>query len=168
DRDGGGFYFTSHDHEKLVQRSKPYIDEAMPAGNGIAATVLLELGHLLDKTRYLDAAERTLKSAWPSIERYPTAHNTLLYALESNLRPPRQVIIRAGAELEEWRRQAQAQATPFIRIFPIPADTGDLPGTLSERRIMDTPVAYVCEGHHCLAPVTRLDLLTENLKNPFS
>jgi len=166
DGEHGGFFFTSHDHEKLIQRHKPFLDEALPSGNGIAAAVLLELGHLLDEPRYLEAAEHTLKSAWPSIERYPSAHNSLLYALEDYLRPPRQVIIRAAAELEEWRRQTQSCARPFTRIFPIPADAKSLPGSLGERRALDMPVAYLCEGHQCLAPVTRLDLLAENLKNP--
>jgi hypothetical protein len=166
DNDNGGFYFTAHDHEKLIQRSKPLLDDALPAGNGVAAAVLLELGHLLGEPRYLEAAERTLKTAWPSIVRYPSAHNTLLHALEDYLRPPRQVIIRAGtAELETWRRQAQSLAPPLTRIYPIPADAIALPGMLNDRRAGNAPVAYICAGHQCLAPVTRLDLLSENLKN---
>jgi len=167
DDENGGFYFTSHDHEKLIQRSKPFIDEALPAGNGIAARVLLELGHLLGEPRYLEAAERTLKAAWTSLERYPSAHNTLLIALEDYLHPPRQVIIRAPAtELDVWRRQVQLESQPLTRIYPIPSDATDLPGMLKERQAGNTPVVYICEGHRCLAPVTRLDLLAENLKNP--
>ncbi|HKK16791.1 MAG TPA: thioredoxin domain-containing protein, partial [Gammaproteobacteria bacterium] len=41
DQENGGFFFTSHDHEKLIQRHKPMMDDALPAGNGIAASVLL-------------------------------------------------------------------------------------------------------------------------------
>jgi len=166
DKDNGGFYFTAYDHEKLIQRNRPFMDDALPAGNGVAAAVLLELGHLLGEPRYLEAAERTLKAAWPSIVRYPSAHNTLLHALEDYLRPPRQVIIRAGAaELEAWRRQAQTLAPPLTHIYPIPADAAALPGMLNDRRAENTAVAYICAGHHCLAPVTRLDLLAENIKN---
>ena len=166
DKDSGGFYFTAHDHENLIQRSKPLMDDALPCGNGVAAVALLELGHLLGEPRYLEAAENTLKAAWPSIVRYPSAHNTLLHALEDYLRPPRQVIIRAGAtELEVWRRQAQSLATPLTRIYPIPATATGLPGMLNDRRAENIPVAYICTGNQCLAPVTRLDLLAENIKN---
>ena len=50
---GGGFFFTSDDHETLIHRTKSFSDDAIPAGNGIAAFVLLRMGHLLGETRYL-------------------------------------------------------------------------------------------------------------------
>ncbi len=36
----GGFFFTSDDHETLIHRIKAFRDDAIPAGNGIAAFVL--------------------------------------------------------------------------------------------------------------------------------
>ena len=47
DAAGGGFFFTSHDHEALIHRPKPGHDNATPAGNGIAAQALTTLGHWL-------------------------------------------------------------------------------------------------------------------------
>jgi len=47
DRHNGGFYFTSNDHENLIQRPKVFSDEATPAGNGIAAYSLMRLGYML-------------------------------------------------------------------------------------------------------------------------
>src|SRR6185312_11613295 len=78
DADGGGFFFTSDDHESLIHRSKSFSDDATPAGNGVAAYVLQRMGHLLGETRYLEAAERTLRSGWTAIELYPHAHTSLL------------------------------------------------------------------------------------------
>ena len=40
DRDNGGFWFTANDHEQLIHRSKPFADEAIPSGNGVAALAL--------------------------------------------------------------------------------------------------------------------------------
>ena len=57
DPESGGFFFTADDHEVLIHRSKPFADDALPAGNGIAAHALGRLGHLLGESRYLDAAE---------------------------------------------------------------------------------------------------------------
>src|SRR5262249_36137579 len=74
----GGFFFTSDDHETLIHRSKSFSDDATPAGNGIAAFVLQRMGHLLGDTRYLAAAEKTLRAAWLVLEKYPQAHTTLL------------------------------------------------------------------------------------------
>ena len=39
DTAAGGFYFTSDDHEALIHRSKSFSDDAIPAGNGIAAQI---------------------------------------------------------------------------------------------------------------------------------
>ena len=47
DRAHGGFFFVSHDHERLIHRAKIGHDNATPAGNGIAALALGRLGHLL-------------------------------------------------------------------------------------------------------------------------
>src|SRR5258705_2406549 len=52
DRDRGGFYFTSHDHERLIQRPKPSYDNATPSGNGVAALALQRLSSLTGEPRY--------------------------------------------------------------------------------------------------------------------
>ena len=35
DRDGGGFFFTSDDHEQLIARTKPAFDGSTPSGNSL-------------------------------------------------------------------------------------------------------------------------------------
>ncbi|MCC6207005.1 MAG: thioredoxin domain-containing protein [Gammaproteobacteria bacterium] len=154
DRDDGGFFFTAHDHEPLIHRPKPFGDDALPAGNAIAARALGRLGHLLGETRYLDAAERTLRAAWPQLAELPYAHNTLLGALEEYLRPPPLVLIRAGAEEgREWLRIARSTGEPALLAFAIPRDAGDLPGVLGMRRAGEQgAIAYVCRGTSCSAP----------------
>jgi hypothetical protein len=107
----GGFFFTADDHETLIHKPKPFADEAVPSGNGIAAGVLVKLGHLLGEQRYLDAAERTVRAALHGIERYPEGHATLLHALDELLAPPTLVVVRApAAELDAWRSAALASA----------------------------------------------------------
>ena len=41
-----GLFFTSHDHEQLISRSRTFHDEAIPAGNAVAAQALYYLGLL--------------------------------------------------------------------------------------------------------------------------
>src|SRR5262249_51074153 len=67
DQKGGGFFFTADNHEKLLYRPKAMMDEATPAGNGILVKVLLILGYLLGESRYLTAAEQTLRATWPAL-----------------------------------------------------------------------------------------------------
>jgi len=52
DRDSGGFFFTADDHEQLILRPKTFSDDATPAGNGVAARLLVRLGFLLAEPRY--------------------------------------------------------------------------------------------------------------------
>ena len=158
DREHGGFFFTADDHERLIHRPKPMTDDSLPSGNGVAATVLGRLGHLLGETRYLKAAERVLHAAKEGLERIPHAHTALLVALEELVEPPEIVVIRAGpADLETWRARASAGYAPRRVVMAIPDDAPDLPALLGERAPRGAAVAYVCEGHVCDAPITSFD-----------
>jgi uncharacterized protein YyaL (SSP411 family) len=165
--EAGGFFFTSDDHEALIQRPKPGHDDATPSGNGIAARVFGRLGHLLGESRYLDAAAATLKSLWSGIENMPHAHASLLTALEETLFPYQTVIIR-GTEpaLGNWRQQAAQPYAPRRFTLAIPALADRLPGQLETRAAQGDAVAYLCQGNTCRAPVTDFasftTLLTES------
>jgi uncharacterized protein YyaL (SSP411 family) len=160
----GGFFFTAHDHEPLIHRPKPFADEATPSGNGIAAQVLLALGHLLGEPRYIEAAERTLKAAWPALRDYPHAHGSLLRALSAMLEAHETVILRGPAtEIGDWQKFLNAGFNPHRTIFAIDDTQTDLPRLLAERRTADGPIAYVCRGTTCGAPIDTLEALTAEL-----
>ncbi len=166
DREAGGFFFTSEDHEALIHRSKVFGDDATPAGNGIAARVLLRMGHLLGEPRYLTAAEQTLRAAWPVMVQHPQAHVALLSALEELLHPPEIVILRGAAPtIEGWRRELARAFAPRRLVLAIPADAADLPPALADKAPRAGPVAYVCRGSSCSAPLDSLGALTEQLRS---
>jgi uncharacterized protein len=164
DGENGGFYFTSDDHEQLIHRSKTFSDDAIPSGNGIAAFTLQRLGHLLGEPRYLAAAERTLRAAWPALEKSPLAHVTLVTALEEMLQPPEIVILRGEAQaIEAWRRELARSFTPRRLVLAIPADATALPAALADKVPRGESVAYICRGSTCSAPVDSLGALLEQL-----
>ncbi len=161
----GGFYFTSDDHESLIHRSKTFGDDATPSGNGIAARVLLRLGHLLAEPRYLAAAERALRAAWPAIVQYPPGHVSLLGALEELLTPPEIVVLRGEARtIEGWRLALARFYAPHRMVLAIPAEAADLPPALADKTPRAFPVAYICRGSTCSAPLDSLEALTEQLR----
>ncbi|MBS0378045.1 MAG: thioredoxin domain-containing protein [Proteobacteria bacterium] len=165
DPGAGGFFFTADDHEKLIHRSKVFSDDATPAGNGIAAFVLQRLGYLLAEPRYLAAAEATLRAAWGDLNRYPQSHATLLNALEEYVHAPQIVILRGeNAVIGEWQRELARLYAPRRLVLAIPAGAAGLPAALSEKAASSGPLAYVCTGSTCAAPVGSLAELLETLR----
>ena len=165
DREAGGFWFTADDHEQLMHRAKPLADEALPSGNGVAALALQRLGFLLGETRYLDAAARVLACAWPTLEKYPQGHVSLLAALAEYLEHPEIVVIRgAQPELDRWQDALGRLYAPSRLVFGIPAGAQGLQGALAERRPAESgTLAYRCTGSVCDLPLADLDELARKL-----
>jgi uncharacterized protein YyaL (SSP411 family) len=162
----GGFYFTSHDHEQLIQRTRTFNDEAIPSGNGIAAESLLLLGYLLAEPKYIHAAERCLKAAWQSMNQAAISHCSLLEALDTFLDPPQIVILRGTpGELSKWLQPTAGKFMPYTHVFAI-AEDAELPPALASKAMSGTTVAYVCEGMQCSPPISSFtewsDLVTDN------
>ena len=81
DQQNGGFFFTTHDHEELLVRSKHLGGGGnMPNPNGVAAQVLVELFELTGDESYRAASQRTLQSLAPMMHRQPSASEDLLLA----------------------------------------------------------------------------------------
>ena len=164
DGSAGGFYFTSDDHETLIQRPKSFSDDAIPAGNGIAALVLQRMGHLLGEPRYLAAAEATLRTAWPALLQHPQAHMSLLAALEEFLSPGEVVIIRGTTDdVGSWSRALAKGFAPRRLVLAIPADATGLPPALADKAPLAGTAAYLCRGQVCSEPLESLGALLEQL-----
>ncbi len=73
DEQGKGFYFTSHDHETLIARTKNIHDTVMPSGNSQAVRNLIRLSLRTGDPKYRDYAEQTLKSFASLLDRSPRA-----------------------------------------------------------------------------------------------
>jgi uncharacterized protein len=163
DKARGGFFFTSHDHEKLIQRPKPSFDNATPSGNGVASLALLRLSHLTHDQRYADAAARTLECFFDAIDEHPSGHGSLLMALEEYLTPTRLVILTGETnELAVWQKTLSEQWLPTTLTLGIPNKTFNLPVALT-RPALPGVNAYVCEGVTCLPAINQLPLLMQQL-----
>ncbi|HTY99807.1 MAG TPA: thioredoxin domain-containing protein, partial [Rhodocyclaceae bacterium] len=152
----GGFFFTAHDHERLIHRPKPGVDGPTPSGNGAAALALLRLGNLLGEARYLEAAQATLRLFLPRFGDHAFGRCGLLLALEENLAPQKIVILRGPRrETEEWRRRLPAADA---LVLALPNGTADLPAALAKPEAPQVN-AWVCSGVMCHMPVTDFDEL---------
>jgi hypothetical protein len=155
DRDAGGFFFTSHDHEALITRPKPGYDNATPSGNGVAAFALQRLGHLLGETRYLDASARCLRLFQGQLTQQPIAYPTLLAVLDETLVPPRVILLRGpAAALREWPAALNPKLGARDMLLAL-SNGSRLPAALAKPESA-RPIAWICSGTACQPPLDDL------------
>jgi uncharacterized protein YyaL (SSP411 family) len=153
DREAGGFFFVSHDHEHLLYRAKSGRDHATPSGNGVAALALNRLGHLIGEPRYSEAAGRTVRAFKALLAQEPVGHASLCTALAEVLTPPAIVVLRGAVEGAAWQREINKHYLPHTLVIAVPADVSGLPPVL-DKAAGAAVNAWVCRGVTCLPPIT--------------
>ena len=165
DTQDGGFFFTSHDHEVLIQRNKIGQDNATPAGNGIAAQALLRLSFVSGETKYAQAAERCLQLFFPALQQAAAYHSSLCTALAEYLQPSSVLVLRGViGETRVWRGALRARYLPNVITILLNDNVADIPEVLDKPHGAQT-TAWLCHGTQCLPPITHLDELLEQLNN---
>jgi uncharacterized protein YyaL (SSP411 family) len=163
DKQNGGFFFTSHDHEVLIQRNKIGQDNATPAGNGIAAQALLRLSLLSGKSKYAEAAERCLKLFFPALQQSAAYHSSLCTALAEYLQPSSVLVLRGtGNDTNAWQSALRTRYLPGVLTIVLTDDVAGLPEVLAKPSGHQT-TAWLCHGTQCLPPITNLDELLSAL-----
>jgi uncharacterized protein YyaL (SSP411 family) len=166
DAEEGGFFFTAHDHERLIHRPKPGPDNATPSGNAMAALALNRLSFLTGDTRLAQAARKTLALFWPQINRQPSAFGTMLAALEEQLHPPRTVVILgARVDFAPWHKALDTAFLPTTLVLFVPAASEPLPPPL-RKPLAEQVNAWLCEGVSCLPPIDSPEELRKMLDLP--
>ena len=164
DAASGALYLTPKDYEALLTRPLAHADDATPAGAGQAALGLARLGHLSGDAKLIDASRRAVDAARGDLERSPLAHATLLRAWRQLDHPRPQVVLAGPNEpVADWRRQLAVRDDCHVYRIPPGSATEDLPDLLQPMANLDRPMAMVCLGQHCLAPVHTFEELSAQL-----
>jgi len=157
----------------LSARRKPLQDSPTPAGNPTAASALLRLEALTNRTQYREVAEDTLESFAGIVEQFGLYAGSYGLALTRLLLDPVQVVI-VGEGTEADRLEATAVSgfavnKTVIRLVPRQLVAGNLPDALAETVLQvpppkDAPAwALVCTGRTCLPPISDADTLVSAL-----
>ena len=179
DEKAGGFFDTAKDLTdrlgSLTTERKPFQDSPTPAGNAVAAMVLDRLDVLADREDFGEKAAATLALFAPKAGQYGLFAATYGLALLNHLRSPLDVVVvgRAGdSATAELLRTAYETPHAGKRVFTFQPDVvkaRDLPAglaaTLPQLPFDGVPVALVCEGSACHAPVQSASALRD-LLNP--
>jgi hypothetical protein len=83
DSEGGGFFYTSNDHEPLIARKKDILDTPVPSSTGLAVTALLRLARHSGRDDYRQAVAETLSVSLDWMERASLGVGQLLRTLEA-------------------------------------------------------------------------------------
>jgi uncharacterized protein YyaL (SSP411 family) len=161
DPEGGGWFQTATDHERLLAREKPTHDGAEPSGASVALLVALRLGAFTADDRWRRIAERALRQYAGTLAEQPAALGEMLLALDFATDAPREVVL-------VWP-EGEAAPEPFLsvlrrRFLPNRALAGATEGEGIARlgRVAPVaaekvaaggrPTAYVCERGQCRLP----------------
>ncbi|HEU5379774.1 MAG TPA: thioredoxin domain-containing protein [Ktedonobacteraceae bacterium] len=170
DEANGGFFDTGSDHETLLSRPKDLMDNATPAGNSVAAEVLLRLAAWTGEQAYRQRADDYLRSLTELMVKHPQAFGYALGALDFALSPAREIAILGDPQqpgtralLHEVNKRylpnsvlacAQPENSEAVQAIPLLADRPLKAGL---------PCAYVCQNFACQAPVTTREELAKML-----
>ena len=162
DRERGGFFSTSDDHEELIARRKEIGDHPIPSGNSAMALGLLRLEALTGERPYGEWAEGVVRLFAKAASRRPDAFAHLLRALDFQLAPTVEVAL-IGDDLTELAGVVRSRFRPHLVLAGGP-EGSDTPPLLADRPPVDgKPAAYVCERFTCRAPVTTPKQLADQL-----
>ena len=164
----GGCFFTSHDHERLIQRLKIGTDGAVPSGNAVAASVFLRLFSFTGEERYYERAGRILTVFQSVMTQNPYSSAALLCVLDWWLAGPKEIVIIGSHEHLQTQAMVTTVQHRYIpnRVLLVAEDgTGELPLLRGKTRVNGCSTAYVCQRQGCSAPATDAQQLEAILRD---
>ena len=165
DKENGGFYFTSDNHEELIYRPKSYMDESLPSGNSIAIGALMELYELTGLTKYIEAVENAINSAHDSLNRSNSSHSSLLLVAPRTDSSKRLIIIRCEeSNLNDNQNLINKLDTLNDNIYFITNNITLKVDGLSDKKPQGNFTAYICQNNICLEPISSIEKLIEFMK----
>jgi len=168
DETGGGFYFTGSRGEALVARTCDLHDGAVPAGNSVAAELMLRLWSLTGEERYRRAGQGVLDRFLADALRNPYGGSHLLAVADRSRRGWRTVVVVGErAARDSLSAAARAIYDPGCTVIALESpQPGWYPKALQDKKLPDQGAwAYVCEGSTCALPLATEQELTTSFRS---
>jgi len=164
DPEGGAYYRTADDGERLLGREKPAHDGALPSGNSVQALNLLRLAELTADDDYSVRAEMLLSAFASALHRNPSGIAELLLAVDMQLDTPKEIVVvrPAGSEagIDALLAPLRASFVPN-RVLVVAAEGENLDAQVAQVPLLrgkkaqgGRATAYVCENRVCSAPTS--------------
>jgi len=168
----GGFFVTALDGQTLIARPRELTDNAVPAGNSLAAELLLRLGDLTGRDDDRRRGAWMVETLGEPLTRYPTAFGYALGAAELAVHGATEVALvgDAGAsDFEALVRETASHYLPSLILAGGIASTSEpLPLLRDRPALSGKATAYVCRHYVCDSPVSDARTLGEQLERAAS
>ncbi len=165
DADGGGFFLTGSDGERLIARNKPAYDGAVPSGNSVAALALLRLGQATMNMKFIDHASKTLETFSAQLQQSPTSLTYMLMAVDFWLGPRQEIVIAGDSHANDTKQMLKSVRSRFLPNAVILLHQKDsdgkaiekiVPFLAAQKSIDAKATAYVCENYVCNRPINQI------------
>ena len=170
DEQNGGFFDTGSDAEALVSRPKDIMDNATPAGNSVAADVLLRVSAFTGEETYRRRADDYLQPVADVMVQHPQAFGHALCALDFAISPVKEFAVIGGPRESDTRNLLDAINDRYLPDSVLAcAAPGDAAAMRTIPLLADRPLkdgkatAYVCQNFACQAPVNTPEELEQLL-----
>ena len=166
DKDNGGFYLSLSAEPARLKES---YDGPTPSGNSVAALDLIRLSELTGNNGYRQAAEKGLRFFADELQTRPSAHTTMLMALELLLHGVKEIVIIAPTEKEvhDFRAETFRIFIPDKVVLAVTGETYDelskLSNLLEGRMPKAKARAFVCQNQTCRLPAETIETLRNQL-----
>ena len=160
DEQNGGFFDTGSDHEALISRPKDIMDNATPAGNSVAADVLLRLAAFTGEEAYRRRADDYLRPIADIMVQHPQAFGHILGALDFAISQSKEIALIGDPQQSDTRALLEVINTRYLPNSVLAcASLEDSESIQSIPLLADRPMkdhkatAYICQNFACLSPV---------------
>jgi uncharacterized protein YyaL (SSP411 family) len=166
----GGFFYTSHDHEKLITRTRIFLDSSVPAPTSVAAFALLRLGVLTGREQYTRLAVDVMRLYGKAMEKTYFQFASLLSAVDFHLARKLEIAIIADGKKPDWSEMLMAVHSTYLpnaaMVVGEPQNgTQSLSPLLQSRALVDgKTTVYVCQNYTCDKPLTDVGAIKSRLE----
>jgi uncharacterized protein YyaL (SSP411 family) len=172
DNEHGGFFLTGKDSEKLIARTKPSTDGAVPSGNSVAALALLKLGRIAMEQHMSEQGDKVLQAFSGQLEQGPGYSSVMLTALNFWLGPTQEIVIAGNRQSNYTQTMIGLVRGKFLpNAVVLLHEEGEAGRTIEEfspfmkgqTAIDNKATAYLCENYVCKRPVNDIEELKKLL-----
>jgi uncharacterized protein YyaL (SSP411 family) len=170
----GGWFMTSHEHERLLVRERPALDGAEPAGSSVALMNLARLAAFTDDERWQGPIARSLAFYLPRMQAQPLGMTEALLAADFLAGPVREIVLALpgpGAPAEPPLRKTLAEtfSPRKAQVTGVPASAPwrelerCIPWLEGKLLAAGKATVYVCTQGQCELPTTEPEILLRQL-----